>query len=201
MGWDYDEEEGQQGNGVYINAKDVVNHLLLVWCIKYLEPGVAPTKFKADADCVVVDVVDLDQLDESGQPGLLGQGQRWYQNKLIGFMKPRAGKPAPVLAYMGTEPSSMGNPAFVLLPAHAVDECRQRADEWRSRNQTFVPGQQAATKWEIDTPAPKVPTPPAASSVMQMLQQQAASQQAAVARIKASQAAATAHHGQTKPPF
>jgi hypothetical protein len=201
MSWEYDEEEAVVSNGVYINPKDVENHLLLIWSIGYLPPGQAPTKFNDQADCVVVDVVDLDQTDEqTGLPGLLATGQRWYQQRIIRDLKGRVGKPFPMLAFLATEPSTKGNPAFVLTPAHTAPTCIAQANEWRSRNPSFIPG--AARQTMVDTPAPaanpqpKVETSPASpqSAVLAQLRQKAQSQQAAISRL-------TGKPQEIEPPF
>jgi hypothetical protein len=188
VSWDYDEDEVVVSNGVYINPKDVVNHLLLIWSVGYLPPGQAPTKFNDQADCVVVDAVDLDAADEeTGLPGVLATGQRWYQQRLIRDLKPRVGKPSPLLAYITQEPSTKGNPAFVLTLAHTAPSCVAQANEWRERNRDFIPG--AARQTAVDLapaksqPQPQVQTSAPVSSTLDMLKRKAASQQQSISRL------------------
>lgn len=163
--WSYDEAEQQQqevDRGPSIKPGDeTVNHLMLIWTVGY-NPD-APTQYTQPGkvqDCVYVDVVDLDQRDEHGQPGLLARRQWWFPGFLVGFLKTRVGKPDPVLAYLTRGTATKGKPPYQLVPAHSLPQARDRANEWRSRHQDFVPGQQ---EMKFD---PSVSTPiPAANAV------------------------------------
>lgn len=209
MSWDYDDTVIEQSSGVYINPKDIVNHLLLVWSVGYLPPGQAPTKFNEQADCAVVDVVDLSQVDpDTGLPGLLATGQRWYQARLIRELKPRVGRTTPMLCAMTQVPSTKGNPAFELTPAHHDESCVTAANEWRARNRNFIPGAARQTQVDTSTPAPAqyvqppavpataapaTPAPARPPGVMDLLRKQAAEQQASLDRLVRPQ--------QPEPPF
>lgn len=90
---------GNTGEGVLVNPQQLINHLLLVWAIEYIEHS--PTKHTVPgkpSDVVVVDCVDLDSVDpHTSQPGLVARGCWWRQNRLIMYLKPMVGDPNPVL--------------------------------------------------------------------------------------------------------
>lgn len=192
MSWDYDEEEAVAGNGVYFNAQDIVNHLLIIWVVGYLPNGKAPTINNPDQDAVVVDIVDLDQKDEDGNAGLLATGNRFFQSRVIRDLKNRAGR-APVLAYLTRVPGTRGQPPYELVMAHTDPECRARADEWRSRHPDFTPTSfgEPAKRTEVQQPAATTKPPAATNSVLERLRNQAS---VAAARLQS-------HHSEGDPPF
>lgn len=140
----FDEPAAQEFNGVRINPRDVVGHLLIVWAIEYLEHK--PTQFSRPdkpSDVIVVDVVDLDLLDpeKNNLPGLLARHVWWRQAKLIQALRPRVGG-KPLLAYMAKGGASTGfNAPFVLNSATGEPAAVQRASEWFRRNADFQPSQ------------------------------------------------------------
>lgn len=163
----YDEqEEMQQASGPNIKpCDDTVNHLMLIWTVGY-NPD-APSKYVQpgkQSDCVYVDVVDLDQRDENGMPGLLARHQWWYPGFLVGFLKTRVGNQSPVLAYLTHGQATKGKPPYHLVPAHTLPEARERANEWRSRHPDFVPGQRGVA-YDDTTVAPVASPRPAAAPV------------------------------------
>lgn len=197
--WSYDEAEQQQqevDRGPSIKPGDeTVNHLMLIWTVGY-NPD-APTQYTQPGkvqDCVYVDVVDLDQRDEHGQPGLLARRQWWFPGFLVGFLKTRVGKPDPVLAYLTRGTATKGKPPYQLVPAHSLPQARDRANEWRSRHQDFVPGQQEM-KFDpsISTPVQTSAVPPelaalqaqqAPVTTMSMLEQLAEQSRRAAERLQ-----------------
>jgi hypothetical protein len=119
---------------------DCVGHLLLVWAVDYIEHS--PTKYsKPDkqSDVVVVDVVDLDQPDEDGYQGLIVRNAWWRNARLIGFMKPRIGRPRPVIAWMGMGIATMGKPPYELRMADKDPFSVERATAWFAAHPDFRP--------------------------------------------------------------
>lgn len=182
--WDYDEEEAVASNGTYFKADELIGHLLIIWATKYQGPGEAPTEFNANGDAVVCDIVDLDQADENGLPGLLSVGTRFFQARLIRDLKTRVGRP-PVLAIMTQGTATKGRPPYELVLVHTDPDCKVRANEWRSRNPDFAPSAFGPTAGKVEeakrqaAPATKAqPQIPAANAgVLERLKQQAASAQ------------------------
>jgi hypothetical protein len=141
MGYEFEEPDDLNG-GVRVYPKDVLNHLLLVWAVDYIEHS--PTKYSRPdkkSDVIVVDLVDLD-LDFEGDK-LLSRRNWWRQGKLIASLRGKIGKPNPILAVMSMEPSSTGmNDAFVLVPMSGDEMAVARAKEWMSKHGDFEPSGQ-----------------------------------------------------------
>jgi hypothetical protein len=140
-------EEPDESGGARLYPKDILNHLLLVWAIEYVEHS--PTKFtKYDddgrattpCDAVVVDVVDLDQYDENGVAGLVARKTWWRQGRLIGVLKPRVGKSNPILVKMAKGGASQGQTAPFEIPSMTGDPGSvARANAWLAANSGFTP--------------------------------------------------------------
>jgi hypothetical protein len=134
-------DEAEDFYTVKIYPKDIINHLLLVWAIKYIEHS--PTAYNdgtdpaRPCDVVVVDVVDLDQADEDGQLGLIGRQSWWRQGRLIQKLRGRVGRPNPLLGRMakGVGP----NGAFELVDLSADERAVARANNWWQLHQDFLP--------------------------------------------------------------
>lgn len=98
MGFELDDLE-PTGSGVLLNPQQLINHLLLIWAIEYIEHS--PTRYTEEGkpcDVIVVDCVDLDQVDPvTNQPGLVARGCWWRQNRLIMNLKEKVGNTNPVL--------------------------------------------------------------------------------------------------------
>ena len=133
------EPEETGGNRCY--PKDVVNHLLLVWAIDYISHS--PTQFTRPdkpSDVIIVDVVDLDQVDEYGTPGLLARKAWWRQSRLIQSLKARLGNEDPMLVRMSKGLGSKGmNAPFELVSQTGDPQCVSRAQAWFSANPSFKP--------------------------------------------------------------
>lgn len=138
--------EPDEVGGTRINPKDVVGHLLLVWATDYVADS--PTQFSRPdkpSDVIVVDVVDLDQVDENGTPGLLARKTWWRQAQLIGSLKTRIGLQDAMLVRMARGGASMGrNAPYVLQSATADPQAVQRANNWFAANPGFTPSPRKA---------------------------------------------------------
>jgi hypothetical protein len=134
-------DEPEETGGVRLNPRDIVNHLLLVWVIDYIAHS--PTQFSRPdkpSDVIVVDVVDLDQVDETGVPGLLARNTWWRQAQLIQSLKSKIGKKDPVLVRMSKGGATMGrNAPYILTSMTADPQCVNRANLWLAQNPTFSP--------------------------------------------------------------
>lgn len=138
----YNFNEPTEGNTEYtrINPADTIGHLMLVWAVGYIDHS--PTQYSQpgrNSDVIVVDVVDLDQIGENGQPGLLGRSVWWRQGRLIGSLKDKVGDPNPVLARMMTGVPTKGKPPFLLKSASTDAAAVQRANAWFGANPGFKP--------------------------------------------------------------
>jgi hypothetical protein len=134
------EPEETGGNRCY--PKDVVNHLLLVWAIDYIEHS--PTQFSRPdkpSDVIIVDAVDLDQVDEdTGQPGRLARKAWWRQARLIQSLKPNLKQADPMLVRMAKGLGSKGmNAPFELVSQTGDPACVNRAQAWFAVNSDFTP--------------------------------------------------------------
>lgn len=155
--------------GAKIYPKDIINHTVLVWAIDYIPHS--PTAYndgsdpKKPCDVVVVDVVDLDQLDQdTGVLGLVGRGCWWRQGKLIQRLKPRIGKPNPLLGRIN---KGLGpNGAFELMDLSADEKSLARARAWWQQTGGITPSAPAAPVAPVQVSAQTNP-PPAPSPLEQ----------------------------------
>jgi hypothetical protein len=161
MGLEFDDEPASDR----LNPVDCLNHLLLVWAIGYTEHS--PTKYTVpgkNSDVIHVDVVNLDEQDESGAMGKVHRNCWWRNGRLIGFLRPRIGREKPVLAWMTLGTATMGKPPYELMVATAHPESVARASAWIAAHPDFGPQQGHITAnrplEEVDTstPAPRQPS-------------------------------------------
>lgn len=129
---------GQQGEANLVNPQQLINHLLLVWAIEYIEHS--PTKHTVPgkpSDVVVVDCVDLDSVDPgSNVPGLVSRGCWWRQNRLIMYLKPMVGDLNPVLVKL----VKVGQPYdFEQMKNDRM--AVTRANNWFQNNPDFKPSE------------------------------------------------------------
>jgi len=162
------DEPEELNTGTKLYPKDIINHTVLVWAIEYIAHS--PTQFndgsdpKKPCDVVVVDLIDLDQVSEEGSPGLVSRGSWWRQGRLIQRLKPRVGKPNPLI---GRITKGLGpNGAFELMDLSADEKALARARNWWAINGGFTPSQpfnatnQAPPMTSVTVSAQSNPTPP-----------------------------------------
>lgn len=146
MSWEYDTTEPAQagaagGENGYGNPAELLNHLLLVWAVDYIEH--APTRFSQPgkkSDVIVVDIVDLDLRDATTQQAGAIFRKAWWRNAfLIRDLKGSLGALNPKLCAIGKGVATTGLPPYVLIPMHNDPMSRQRADAWRQTNLGFTP--------------------------------------------------------------
>lgn len=157
------DEPEELNTGTKLYPKDIINHTVLVWATEYIAHS--PTQFndgsdpKKPCDVVVVDLIDLDQVSEEGSPGLVSRGSWWRQGRLIQRLKPRVGKPNPLIGRIikGLGP----NGAFELMDLSADEKALARARNWWAINGGFTPSQPYnAPSQPVAVSPQSVPTPP-----------------------------------------
>ncbi len=162
----FDSLQGAQGGDeqTYANPKAILNHLLIMWSIDYIE--YSPTRFTKPgqaADVVIVDVVDLDLADpNTGQPGLLSRRNWWRQARLIRELKKSIGSPTPKLGWMVQGIGSSGYPPYELRDASADPSACARGEAWLRLNPGFKPSE--ASMVPI---IPQGPVPPMTGQMVQ----------------------------------
>lgn len=162
--FEYDDTSHSAGadpndTGVKLYPNLLLNHLLLVWAIEYVEHS--PTQYSTPdrpSDAVIVDVVDLDAIGSDGQPGLVSRRTWWRQARLIQEMKPSIGKPNPKLGVMIRGRATRGQPPYVLELKHGDPVCLQRANLWRQANAAFLPSIATGSNPTPTNPVPQAPT-------------------------------------------
>lgn len=177
--------EPEEISTVRINPAEVINHLLMIWVIDYIEES--PTRFsRADrpSDVIVVDVVDLDQAGDDGGRGLLAKRVWWRPSQLIVSLRPKVGKTdreSPLLARMSLGMASPGfKPPFVLVSQTADQACVSLALDWLARHPDYNPYSKpspALDPWEahprLPLSASAPPTPVRQETYLERLARQA----------------------------
>lgn len=134
-------DEPEETAGLRINPADAQGHLLLVWAVQYVAHS--PTRFTQpgkQSDVIIVDVVDLDQNGEDGQPGLLARRTWWRQGKLIQALRPKVGAATPMLVQMSKGTGSQGFAApFILVSMTQDRQAVARATRWLENHPDFKP--------------------------------------------------------------
>ena len=169
--------------GGKLNPIDVVNHLLMVWPVDYIEHS--PTKHTKpgqQSDVIVVDVVDLDLTELDGTEGVLSQSCWWRPGFLIGALKKKLGDRDPFLARMWRDGEGAAAP-YKLISATSDPTSVARAMAWLTRNPDFKPGgprvttlQEAAQQQIVSSllPPPPMSIPTAQETVLERMARQAA---------------------------
>lgn len=134
----YDVDEPEQRGGAYLDPKVVIGHLLAVWAVRYIEHSpTVNTKPGQKSDVVVVDGVDLDQLNDQGEEGLIVRGSWWRQSRLIMLLKNRVGMENPVLIRI-TKGAGFTSP-YEPVSQRSDPAAMTRFRQWAERNPDFVP--------------------------------------------------------------
>lgn len=156
------DEPEEINTGAKLYPKDILNHVLLVWAVDYIPHS--PTQYndgsdpKKPCDVVVVDVVDLDQLNEDNELGMVGRGCWWRQGKLIQRLKPRVGKPNPLIGRMAKGLGANG--AFELVDLSSDEKANARAQAWWAKTGGITPSQPFKPVQPDAIPPTVNPTPP-----------------------------------------
>lgn len=127
-----------QGNGEFARVDALAGHLIIAFPIGYIEHS--QTKFTVPgkrSDAIVLDIVDLDDFDENGQPGKLYRNTWWRAAQLIMALKPRIG--GKVLGVIGKGvPKNGMNPPWVINDMSQEPEQVNRARAWGHAHGNFI---------------------------------------------------------------
>lgn len=132
------DSETSPGGGDVLYPAQCLGHLLMVWTVGYIDH--APTIYSVPgkkSDVIVVDVVDLDAADEDGYQGRLYRQAWWRNNRLIGFLKQKIGRPHPVLAIMVQGAVTMGNKPYELQLMDSDPGSVDRGAAWMASHPDF----------------------------------------------------------------
>lgn len=124
----------------YINPEQVAGQLVIVFPIQHVKPA-PPTKFsRADKvdDAIAVDVVTLDQVDETGKPKVF-RSQLWRQSRLIQSFRQRLG--GTLLGTIGKGTATMGQAPWVFISLTHEPQAVARAQAWAEANSDFKPSE------------------------------------------------------------
>lgn len=150
------DEVGASG-GPRLYPQHVLNHLVIIYAIDYIEHS--PTRFTKPgdrADVTVVDVIDLDLIDpETNQPGLLATKVWWRGARLNGALKGKVGSGTPLLARVGKGQATQGMPPYVLTSMTQDPQAVARANAWFAANPGFKPSEQPP-RWSGENEAQDV---------------------------------------------
>jgi hypothetical protein len=167
------DSESIGGGGDVLYPANCVGNLLIVWSVGYIDH--APTQYTVPgklSDVIVVDVVNLDEADDDGYQGKLYRQSWWRNNRLIGFLKNRVGRPKPVLARMGKGAITMGNAPYELHLADSDPESVDRAKAWFDAHPDFRPTVPMGQNPEADR-RPAEPVQERKKSQLEVLAEQA----------------------------
>lgn len=146
----------------YLNPPDLLNHLLLVWPIRYEQNTV--TKYKREngmpSDAVYVDIVDLSVKDDLGYPGFVMRQAKWTQGRLIRDTKGAVGvdREQPMLVQITKD-----GDAYQLIEQAQNPASVQMAEWWMTNHPDFFPGDDAPQRMTVEEPPQSGPireTPP-----------------------------------------
>ncbi len=132
-----DEEWGRptEVTGEYARPADLKGHLLIVFPLGYV-PEIS-TQFGL-SDGIAVDVVDLDDKNEQGQPGKVYRSSNFMQAQLIASLKNQIG--TKILGVMSQGVGKIGrNPPWVLVDMSGNAGARERAAAWKAAHPDFRP--------------------------------------------------------------
>ena len=147
----------QQGagerDGNYLNPPEMINHLLMVWPIRYEADTYTkyPRQDGRPSDAVYVDLVDLSVNDDYGQPGKVMRQAKWTQGRLIRDTKGALGNPNPMLVQMTKD-----GDAYQLVEQAQNPGSVQMAEWWVGAHPGFTPGADAPQR-EYAAPQPAGP--------------------------------------------
>lgn len=136
----FEDEWGQAAplGGEYIQPRQLEGHLLIIYVLGHI-PHVN-TKFTVPgklSDAIQVDVVDLDDKDESGAPGKVYRTCNWM-GAIIGNLRPMIGRK--VLGTIGKGVAKQGmNAPWNVIDLLDNQGAKDRAIAWGEANPTFRP--------------------------------------------------------------
>lgn len=145
-----DDEWGRptEVTGEYARPSDLKGHLLIVYPLGYVAE--IQTKFGI-SDGMSVDVIDLDDKDEHGQPGKVYRNSNFMQAQLIASLKSQVG--TKILGVMSQGVSKTGmNPPWVIVDMSGDPTARERASAWKQAHPNFRPSPFAPRDLQASAP-------------------------------------------------
>lgn len=128
--------------GEFVKPSQLNGHLVILFPIGYI-PFIQ-TRFSGQSnkpsDGIVVDVVDLDDKDEYGNPGKLYRHNTFMQAQLIASLKSQIGSKILGTIGQGTARNGMNQP-WVVVDMSGDETARQRGSAWIAANPHFRPSQ------------------------------------------------------------
>jgi len=162
-------DDGDDRRSDYINPPDMINHLIMVWPIRY-EPDTYtkyPRQDSKPSDAVYVDIVDLSMADDNGYAGKVMRQAKWTQGRLIRDTKHFVGVKDPLLYQMTRD-----GDAYQLVEQLQNPGSVQLAEAWQAANPNFRPSD-PDERYGADAPAPAPARTDAQASTLERLRQQA----------------------------
>jgi hypothetical protein len=126
------------GSGDYARVQQLAGHLIIVFPLGYIEHNV--TKFTVPgkkSDVIVCDIVDLDDVDETGAPGKIYRTAWWRSAQLIMSLRPLIGKRILGRVVQGVPKNGM-NPPWIISDATTDQIALDRAKAWGQAHTNFA---------------------------------------------------------------
>lgn len=143
--------------GEFVKPQQLNGHLVIVYPIGYI-PFI-PTRFSGQtskpSDAIAVDVVDLDDKDDYGNPGKVYRNSNFMQAQLIAALKSQIGSKVLGVIALGVARNGM-NPPWVIIDMSGDATARERAQAWLAANPNFRP-----SPFSPREPRPAAPPQPA----------------------------------------
>ena len=128
--------------GEFVKPAQLNGHLVIFFPIGYI-PFIQ-TRFSGQSnkpsDGIVVDVVDLDDKDDYGNPGKLYRHNTFMQAQLIASLKSQIGSKILGVVGQGTARNGMNQP-WVIVDMSGDPAARERGSQWIAANPNFRPSQ------------------------------------------------------------
>jgi hypothetical protein len=149
--------------GEFVKPVQLNGHLIIVFPLGYI-PFIA-TKFSGQSgkpsDGIAVDVIDLDDLDDYGNPGKVYRNNSFMQSQLIASLKSQIGNKILGVMSQGTARNGM-NPPWVIVDMSADPAALERGAAWKALNPNFRP-----STFTPRAAAPVAPAQPPAQNYQQ----------------------------------
>lgn len=136
----YEDEWGRAAEvgGEFVKPAQLNGHLVIVYPIGYI-PFIQ-TRFSGQggkpSDGIAVDVVDLDDKNEHGQPGKVYRNSNFMQAHLIAALKSQIGSKVLGMISQGVAKNGMNAP-WIIVDMSADPAARERGSAWLAANPNF----------------------------------------------------------------
>lgn len=142
--------------GEFVKPAQLNGHLVIIYPLGYI-PFIQ-TRFSGQtnkpSDGIAVDVIDLDDKDEYGNPGKVYRNSNFMQAQLIAALKSQIGSKVLGVVSQGVARNGMNAP-WVVIDMSGDAAARERAQAWLALNANFRPSPFVVR--ENRPPAPPAP--------------------------------------------